>query len=799
MHSDQPPPPTTDDSVIIRRERWRVDRVQNHADVIRLDVSNRRRRATFLVPFDRARASAPRERLHRVRPRVVVARLSRLLAGSHRARHAIQSAAAARMAILPHQFEPALALASGVRRVLVADEVGLGKTIQAGLAIAECVRRRPGARVLVIAPTSLHAQWQTELLERLGLTAAQGDRAGLDAEMHNGAFGDNPWALQSIWIASLDFLKQPHVLDGLPHSLWDLMVVDEAHEACGDSARHRAGAALARRARAVMLLTATPHSGDATRFARLTSFGALDGADDPVTIFRRTRRQLGAIVARRVRWRRVAPSLQEAAALDALLAFERRVLHAASGQRIDDAALLLSVLRKRALSTMAAFAISIERRLEWVERRNGQAPSWLQPSLQFDEGASDGWQDRDLAAMCVDVGLSPALERTWLRRLRDFAVRAARQERKIAHLVALTERSREPVVAFTEFRDSLTAVVRQLGPWRPVASIHGGMPESEQRRARERFLRGEASVLVATDVASQGLNLQDRARWVVGLELPWNPCRLEQRAGRVDRIGQRRPVHVTWLTTAHAAGHRIEQVFRDRVRRARGVIGEDALEMTVPSERAICADIILGAAVPAAPESIGSPPISKKWARLARKAAGRESRVRELQTRWRGSIAPARVEWCRLGRRRRAWRVALIFTSAIHDANGEAIESTLACFTWNPTDAVIVAVPRVVVDHARRGAALVAARRARRLGRRLGRAVGGRIARERALVAALVDDIGTGAVQPGLFDRRAVQRAGQAQQIVAAVQCDADAECDAIARSAALSASTPRLALVLFA
>ena len=727
--------------------------------------------------------------------------LAGIIAGAHRHRE-IRSAAPARIAILPHQFEPALALTAGARRVLVADEVGLGKTIQAGLAIAECVRRRPEARVLVVAPVSLQSQWQAELLDRFGLSLARGDRDGLDAEARVGAFGDNPWAHRSIWIASLDFLKQPHVASGLPHRLWDLIVVDEAHDACGDSARFRAGTILACRARRLVLLTATPHSGDATRFSRLLSFGAVDDPGDRLTVFRRTRHELGEVVSRRVRWRRVAPSPGEAAALDALMAFERRVLQSASRHHSDAASLLLSVLRKRALSTMAAFAISVERRLEWVERRDGSAPAWLQPSLQFDDGLpADAWPGEELAAISSDLGLSPALERTWLRRLRDLAIRATRHERKIAHLVALVERSREPVVVFTEYRDSLEALGRRLGPWRPVASIHGGLTEPDQRRERERFLRGEASVLLATDVASQGLNLQDRARWVVGIELPWNPSRLQQRAGRVDRIGQRRSVHVTWLMTAHVAGERLECLLRERVRRARAAVGDDALEMSVPSERTIRNHLILGTAI----ETSAEPEqpviaISRRWVRPAIAAARREMATRALRARWRGPVAMNRAGCCRLARGRRTWRALLIFTSALHDANGDAIESIVAGVMWTPADAgTIDRVPRDVVEDARRRIAAASATRAKRLARQLSREHDCRLVRERVLVASLIRDLGPISAQPGLFDRRALQHAAFVEQTVADVQLDAAAESETIVRHLSLDAASPRLALIVLA
>jgi SNF2 family DNA or RNA helicase len=123
----------------------------------------------------------------------------------------------------------------------------------------------------------------------------------------------------------------------------------------------------------------------------------------------------------------------------------------------------------------------------------------------------------------------------------------------VRRVVRLISRTDEPVIVFTEFRDSLTVLVNRLQLLRPVSVLHGGMTAAERAEAVDRLQAGTDTALVATDVAGQGLNLQHRCRWVISLELPWNPARLEQRIGRVDRIGQQRPVHFTLLVARHDA------------------------------------------------------------------------------------------------------------------------------------------------------------------------------------------------------------------------------------------------------
>jgi hypothetical protein len=258
-----------------------------------------------------------------------------------------------------------LAVLAGGRRILVADEVGLGKTIQAGLLIAELHRRDPAFRALILTPSSLRAQWIEELRDRFKVQAWL---AEAEVFVRFATLGprETPWDRPGVWVSSLDYVKQPHVIDGLPRRPWDLLVIDEAHGVCGDSGRHAAAADLSCWSRRLLLLTATPHNGDESKFERLLDLGSLPCDGDELIVFRRTRVGLGLSISRRVRWHAVALSTEEGRLLDVLTGFERAVLRAAGESRRSAALLLLSVFRKRALSTVAAFLLSVERRLSWL-------------------------------------------------------------------------------------------------------------------------------------------------------------------------------------------------------------------------------------------------------------------------------------------------------------------------------------------------------------------------------------------------------------------------------------------------
>ncbi len=200
--------PAVGDMVWIRRRRWRVVRVRTGAGATRFDVACRDGRRTFLAPFDRVVPQAADDRPRVVsRPRART-ELGRALANAHSVRTPL-AAVAARVEIFAHQLEPALAILSGRRRVLIADEVGLGKTVQAGLVIAELLRRDPLARALVLLPAALVQQWDDELRQRFDVTALVATAASLRALTVDRRRGASPWLRPGVWLASADFLKQP--------------------------------------------------------------------------------------------------------------------------------------------------------------------------------------------------------------------------------------------------------------------------------------------------------------------------------------------------------------------------------------------------------------------------------------------------------------------------------------------------------------------------------------------------------------------------------------------------------------
>jgi hypothetical protein len=457
-----------------------------------------------------------------------------------------------------------------------------------------------------------------------------------------------------------------------------------------------------------------------------------------------------------VHWHKVRPSAAETRLLDALASFERTVLREAGRERRDAALLLLTVFRKRALSTTRALEISLRRRLNWIETSRSGDVDAVQGRLTFDyEGDESGTEE---AALSADIGCPAARERTWIGRLLALALAAGRDQSKARAVLTLLRRSREPAIVFTEFRHSLEVIAGAAATLRRVAVLHGGQSSTERRDELDRFLRHDATVLVATDVAGQGLNLQTASRRVINVELPWNPARLEQRIGRVDRIGQTRRPHFTLLVAAHPAEASVLQRLARRTLTAQHSLGPGVLgDVVPPAESAIAATLLEGSRE-VVPLTSGEPvAISRTWHRHARACARQIVQGRWLASRWRAvdDGTPIWSSMTKLPRVAALGRgVLLIFAVPIVDGAGRHVERRI----------VAVRLPRSVrwrdpqvLLRASMAARTSLESRCRRLVRLSARHADAAITVERAIVADLDSRESPGGVQTGLFSQASMR------------------------------------------
>ena len=550
----------------MRAERYQLDATASHADCRELQLrrANGTRRI-LLWPFDRPRGIESRSELRAVRLTAWARALRRIEALT--IDPLTPRSSGTRIDIVPFQLAPAVAMASGTHRLLLADEVGLGKTIQAGWIVSDLLARDPDTRILLAVPAGLRHQWVAELSAGFGLEPSIVDARWLRDTVADLPADVSPWSAPGVYIGSIDFLKRPDVIGGIESTVWDLLVVDEAHAATAPTDRHAAIARAAAKSRRVILITATPYSGNRAGFASLLSIGATP-ASAPPAMFRRSRVDdaVGDPRQRRHRFARVRITAVEARFQRLLERYSRDVWNETLDNP-DAARLAVTVLRKRALSSPAAAARSLRRRMDLLQGR-ARVPRQLP---LFDD--ADGVDDDVASAALAAPGLADAArEHRCLAALIDAADAANEADSKLRYLRRLLDRlNGESLVVFTEYRDTLLLLAAALPPSR---QLHGGLTAPERASVQRAFNR-DGGLLLATDAAAEGLNLHQRCRVVVNYELPWNPARLEQRIGRVDRIGQRRTVHALTLTARDTAEDLVLRTLSRRLSRVVATLGTD--------------------------------------------------------------------------------------------------------------------------------------------------------------------------------------------------------------------------------
>ncbi len=516
-----------------------------------------------------------------------------------------------------YQMVPLLKAMSMPRvQLLLADDVGLGKTVEAGLIIAELILQRRIGRILILTPASLRSQWQKEMKEKFSLDFALIDRGRTMAMKRELGLDANPWRANPLAIASYHYLKQPDVLDeflstcrppeGSPHLPWDLLIVDEAHNLA--PAAFGKDSDLSRMLRVIspqfehrIFATATPHNGrtrcfsglleilDPARFSQTSEFTPAERARVAEVVVRRLKSEINAVTnpprfsERHLVQRTLSLAREEARLSSAFAAFRTAVLEAvASSGHAERTAgnFALEVLGKRLLSCPFTFANSWFRILAGLEGETAATARDVEAAERaLREESEDDAETESRTAIAADVigGWLHPFAAT-LRGPMDGVTESLRalgmgeasttpsSDTRYASLVALIReklrdgtdwKPHERLVVFTEFKTTLDYLVARLKADFPgeglVLQLFGsGEMDDRERKAVTAAFNDPAHpvrVLVATDAASEGLNLQQTARYLLHFDVPWNPSRLEQRNGRIDRYGQSRDVAVFHFTS----------------------------------------------------------------------------------------------------------------------------------------------------------------------------------------------------------------------------------------------------------
>jgi len=525
---------------------------------------------------------------------------------------------------LPHQIRAlSRAIANDRVRYLLADEVGLGKTIEAGLILRELKLRGLVKRTLVIAPKGLVSQWVAEMrahfnehfqlvlpddiktLGRISTVASPASR--VSGQEDSQPVTRNPWTLFAQVVVPMDSVKpldkrrgwsaaqvsehNRERFEDLISAGWDLVIVDEAHRLGGSTdqvARFKLGQGLAEAAPYFLMLSATPHQGKTDAFHRLVSLidaqefpdissvtrervqphvirtekrRAIDADGKP--LFKPRRTQLGP-----VSWQERHRHQQ--LLYEAVTEYVREGYNQAMREKRSYIGFLMILMQRLVVSSTSAIRTTLERRLEALAAPQEQL-------TLFPLTTEEEWADLDGQEQ-IDVLLRTRLkalknERAEVKLLLEAAARCeqigpdAKAEALLDWLYRLQSEERDPelkALVFTEFvptQEMLRRFLTERGF--SVVCLNGSMDMEERKRVQEAFAK-EARILISTDAGGEGLNLQF-CHVVINYDIPWNPMRLEQRIGRVDRIGQTHAVRAVNFVFEGSVEHRVREVLEQKL------------------------------------------------------------------------------------------------------------------------------------------------------------------------------------------------------------------------------------------
>lgn len=528
---------------------------------------------------------------------------------------------------LPHQLHVLnRAMETNNIRYILADEVGLGKTIEAGMIIRELKSRGLVSRILVVCPTGLVTQWASEMHEKFHekfqvILPSDYDtiRRLTDNDDVYGQFDQVISPMDSIkpiekhagWSEEKIERYNEERIYSIINSGWDLIIIDEAHRVAGSSgevARYKLGNLLAQASPYLLLLSATPHNGKTEPFLRLIRLLDADAFPNAKSI---VREQVAPFLIRTEK--------REAIDNNGNLLFKNRITHLvtiswdernnlqrelyemvssyvaktynkALRNRKKNMCLifLLIIMQRMVTSSTAAIRQSLERRLNvLLEQRTcvGNLREGDLDELNIEDGVEDA-----LEAISLDM----ELEIEELKQIISLAKQAQfqNQDAKVEPLLneidaILSEDRTQKVIIFTEFVATQTYLQELLvNRGYTVTILNGGMSIDERNAAMQEF-KTSTSIFISTDAGGEGLNLQF-ANIIINYDLPWNPMKIEQRCGRVDRIGQQRDVHIYNFIVGETVENRVREVLEEKLSVILKEMGVDKYSDVLDSEVAEC-------------------------------------------------------------------------------------------------------------------------------------------------------------------------------------------------------------------
>jgi len=510
----------------------------------------------------------------------------------------------------PYQLDCVNEVMQSLRqRYLIADDVGLGKTIEAGLILKELQARNRADSVLFVVPAHLQKKWIRDMDRFFDVDLTVADRAWVEGERRRLGEATNIWAQDDLQlVTSMAFLRQDEFQPALEEAFWDVVIVDEAHKAAdrGDDASKTARMAerVVHNSESLLLLSATPHDGKGEGFRSLISY------IDPFLVAEDqdlSRETVNRVMIRRgkttiydddgerifpdrdVQTVSVSMSPAEKELYDGVTEYVREVYNRSEELNEPAVGFAMALMQKRLVSSVGAIRETLRRRLRALLEQGGADGDLSQDTQAYLDGEDLEEDDRQTAEQELErltVTEGDAALQAEIDTLQDLVSKAESlpvdtKARKVKRYIQqlFDEHPEEKLLLFTEYRDTLDYLLEQFEdqPWSDeILVIHGDVDKDDRQAIEDAFNHGEPRLLLATDAASEGIDLQHSCHIMVNYELPWNPNRLEQRIGRIHRYGQEREVKVWNFQFDDTREREIFELLEDKIENIRSKVGSTA-------------------------------------------------------------------------------------------------------------------------------------------------------------------------------------------------------------------------------
>lgn len=512
----------------------------------------------------------------------------------------ILSLSNSRTRILAHQVESTHRIVNSLKqRFLIADEVGLGKTIEAGLVIKEMVYKQGYKRILIVCPASLMFQWQNEMESKFNEKFIIMDRKVLRKAEKSAGENGNPWKVHNKIICSIDFIKNKNFEEDLGRCSWDAVIFDEAHRLRRDVNTSTIAYSMAEiisvKTKSLLLLSATPFRGkleelfflialiDKNTLGPFQSFYnefCLDGADlsglkrklDQVVI-RRTKNEVGGFTKRFARTIRFELYPDERNLYDETTRYVAEEFNRAMQSENRAVGFVMTVFQKLLDSSSHALHVALTKRTARLQDLLDRAVSGHQQMVEFNNGIFDNDDMSEFEELQESDDLTVRrtidelkMEIATLNRLVLIAsqIEVNKKGEKLIRLIRdLKRKGHKKFLVFTQFRTTQDYIKEILSDF-SVVVFNGSMNRDQKEEAILQF-KDDIEILIATEAGGEGRNMQF-CDVLVNYDLPWSPLKIEQRIGRIHRFGQPNDVHIYNFSTRGTVAERVLEVLTDKLK-----------------------------------------------------------------------------------------------------------------------------------------------------------------------------------------------------------------------------------------